>query len=310
MRRHAMTAPSRVSDLLAVHGWEAAGKTVPEGDALRTPVELPAGIEALLYVWDDETLARRAARVHELVGPVLFAVPEAIDSGPGWLVVGRPAGRPATQLFPSDPAARDLALLEPMRARGLVESLGNALRKLHSFPAQSVCGDILDEPGDAPRRWLTFSGWVAHHLEWFASDLRRRDFDDDTASHLAKSIADMRHELSAFHPRTPPSFCHGKLSLRHVWVDTAGREVVGLTGFDHAAWLPREADLAQLLWIEGLGAEETASRALYQGYGAARTMDVQRRERFFRRLVAFEALVGLKGEVLRTPRELIELSSG
>jgi hypothetical protein len=62
--------------------------------------------------------------------------------------------------------------------------------------------------------------------------------------------------------------------------------------------------------MEGIGHHETLARAFYRGYGAARTMDMQRRERFFRRLTAFEALVGeLRGVTELDDAALMELAS-
>ena len=296
----------RFQELADLHGLELEGEATSEGDARRVAAVTETGDAALLYVWEEELLASRAAEVHRTVGAQLFAVPEHIASGPGWLLVRRPDGVAATEFF-EDALGREFALTNE-RGIALAESLGNVLRKMHSLPTIAACGDFLEDAGEGPSRWLAFSGWVAHHLEWFSEDLRRRDFADETVEQLSKSIADMRHELSSFHPRTPPSVVHGKVSFRHVWVDRSGREIVGLTGFDRASYLPREADIAYLLWIEGFGAHDRLTRAFYQGYGAARTMDVQRRERFYRRLVAFEALFGFLGEVQRTPRELIELT--
>jgi len=101
---------------------------------------------------------------------------------------------------------------------------------------------------------------------------------------------------------------HGDVRAEHVWVDPDSREVLALTGFEHACFLPREADIAFLLWIDGIGRDDALTRAFYKGYGAARTMDVQRRERFYRRLVAFQALFGMKGEVALDEAELVGLT--
>lgn len=295
-----------ITDLVALHQWEQRSEAVVEGSATRAEVLLETGDEALLYRWSDETTAARAALVHDFAGAELFAVPQALHSGPGWVVVTRPDGVPASEVFGADATLGGLG----SAATELAGSLGNALRKLHNLPTPGSCGDVLEEvPDKSQCRWLTFSGWVANRLEFFVENLRTQQFTDGTVAELSTSIADMRHELSAFHPRTPPSTVHAKPSLAHVWVDKSGREVVAITGFEHASFLPRESDIAYLLWIEGLGADERAAKAFYQGYGAARTMDVQRRERFYRRLVSFEALSGMKGAVPRTAEELIALTS-
>ncbi len=288
-----------IPQIVELHGWELVSEPVTEGDADRAEVVLESGEPALLYWWSDGELAARAAWVHEHAGAELFSVPQRISSGPGWVAMQRPEGVPATELL-EGPS------VDPL----LAASLGKTLRKLHNLPAPSECGDVLEQlDGGAQARWLTFSGWVAHRLEIVSESLRGLELDEETSARLAATIADMRHELSAFHPRTPPSIVHGGPGLAHVWVDATGREVLALTGFGRAGLLPREADLAYLLWLEDYGTDDTVARALYQGYGAARTMDVQRRERFYRRLVALEAIVGLKGSVRLPLERLIELTS-
>ena len=106
------------------------------------------------------------------------------------------------------------------------------------------------------------------------------DLDESQRHHLLESLGDLRHELSAFHPRYPATICHGAVGLSRIWINDRA-EVVGLTGFDQAAFLPAETDLASFLWFEGLAMDEALVQAFYRGYGAARTMDVQRRERFY-----------------------------
>lgn len=293
-----MSAPTP-QDLIDQFGWDVRGDATTEGGAARVPVRTEAADDALLYVYEDEHIALRAGTAHTRAGEQLFAVPERLASGPGWLLVRQPPGRPLMEVLPE---------FEGHRAMVVLEHLGQVLRKLHQLPCEPFCGDIAD-PEAGGERWLTFSGYVAHQLEWFSENLRRRTFSDHDVEFLGTAIADLRHELSAFHPRNPACLCHGKLDLSHVWLDEGGREVVGLTGFEFAAQTPREADLAYLLWVGGVGRDDRLARALYDGYGAARTMDVQRRERFYRRLVAFQALFEAKGEVSATTEHLIALTS-
>ena len=292
-----MNSLAHADDLIAQYGWDVRGDATREGSADRVPITVESGAEALLYVYPNELIANRVTAAHRMVGAQLFAIPDRLASGPGWLVVQQPPGRPW----------RDVVTMNGEGARVVIESLGQVLRKLHQVPCEPFCGDVADEAVGA-ERWLTFSGYVAHHLEWFNENMRRREFDEPDIEALSSAIADLRHELSAFHPRNPACLCHGRLDFEHIWVDEAGREVVGITGFECAAQVPREADIAFLLWIVGIG-DERMIRAFYQGYGAARTMDVQRRERFYRRLVAFQALFGAKGEVAASPERLIALTS-
>lgn len=284
-------------DLIAQHSWTSRGASTLEGSGKRTPVTTEAGKDALLYTYETELTAARCAAAHRTAGEQMFAIPELLESGPGWLLVEQPEGTPMTEL----------GALQGERARPIVESIGSMLRKLHQIPVAPFCGDIADEL-DGGERWLTFSGYVAHHLEWFNEHLRKRDFEEPDAEALNAATADLRHELSAFHPRNPACLCHGRLAFEHIWVDEAGREVVGLTGFECAAQIPREADIAHLLWIAGVG-EDQLIRSFYEGYGAARTMDVQRRERFYRRLVAFQALFEGKGPITMSQERLIALTS-
>ena len=278
-----------IDDLIAQHGWEPDGdldapeRDVREGDATRRDVVTESGTRSLLYCWEDERMAARASYAD---------------------------GIPATSVLPGGDPLR-LTEVEPGRSRELASGLGMVVRKLHAVPVERKVGDLLepDPAYDEPTHWLTFSGYVAHQLEWFAEHLRQQEFADAKVTKLAASIGDLRHELSAFHPRNPVCVCHGQLSFEHVWLDESGREVIALTGFERAAVLPREADLAYLLWLEGLGRDRHLARAFYHGYGAARTMDVQRRERFYRRLVAFQALFDAKGDVRVSTEELMNLAS-
>lgn len=293
------------AELAALHGWELVEDAVATRDGHRAHIHLETGEPGLLLTWHDEDFAARAAWVHARAGSELFVIPDLLRSGPGWIVVEPPPGEPASDHIDVEAGFDGLA-----SARfEVAASLGHALRKLHNLPPPAGCGDVLDDTtGGAQTRWLTFSGWVAHQLERVAESLRTRGYDDDTVKSLLTSISDLRHELSAFHPRTPPGIVHGRIGIADLWLDAAGREVVALTGFGRARLVPREADIAYLLWIEDLGTDEKLARAFYGGYGAARTMDVQRRERFYRRLVAFEALAGMLGDVPRSRDELVTLT--
>jgi aminoglycoside phosphotransferase (APT) family kinase protein len=305
MPSEADNQPSVIESVVALHGWETTAEPSREGNAERVSVTLPDGQPALLYAWADEAGARRAAKVHEVVGAEIFAVPDCIDHGPRWVLVEHPEGAPA----PDALGVTSVEQLDLPRAREVASEVGEVLRKVHTVPSEKYCGDVLgDEPLSAGK-FLTFSGYVAHQLERFAENLRVQSFSEPEMERLQKSIADLRHELSAFHPRNPSGYCHGRPALEHVWLDQTGRSVVGLTGFDYAALLPREADLAYILWIGNFGRREAVARAFYDGYGAARTMDVQRRERFYRRLVAFQALFGQKGDVGVDAARLIELTT-
>lgn len=271
-----------------------------EGEAMRLRVRTAAGEEALLYQWGSERAAARAIRVFggADLGDQLFAVPDLLDGDvPGrWALVRHPEGEPLTR-FLEQRGAASLAALDPTRARAMCESLGVLLRKLHSLDASGLFGEI-PPPGHDPvhpglATFHTFNGWVAGRLERYAEALNAHaTLDEEQRLSCRQYLGDLRHELSAFHPRHAASLQHGSLSEDHLWISPSGHEVVALTGFERARYLPAEADLAHLLWIEGMvRSDEGSLRALYRGYGAARTMDVQRRERFYRRLAAFDILL-------------------
>lgn len=301
-----MDQTQKARELGALHGFDILGDTVDEGGSYRTPVELESGDAALLYCYETELEARRATRAHDIdFAAQLFVVPELIESGTDWILVEMVEGRNLADEFGDDVA---LTSLPAGRARAIVAGIGNTLRKLHMLEVDGY-GDILSE-SEGGQRFLTFSGWAAKQLESFTEIVRTRGFDDEVVTSLTASIADLRHELAAHHPRSPAWFSHGRVGLEHVWTDEAtGRELVGLTGFHHAATLPREVDIANLLWIAGAGSDDTLVRSFYSAYGAARTMDVQRRERFFRRLAAFLALSGFRGPTRFTDDELVGLTS-
>lgn len=258
---------------------------------------------ALLYLWDTQEDAARAidAVAHEALGMHIFAIPEPVQFSKQdrWLLLEHPDGvRLNTWL--EEQGTKTIADLPLSQSLSLLESLGVLLRKLHSIDAGGVVGDICaisqERGNQLPTGCFhTFNGWVASKLEQFTETLNHAsNLDQDQRLSCLKYLGDLRHELSSFHPRHPAVFSHGFLKLENLWVSqSAGDiEVIAMTGFDQACFLPAEADLAKLLWIEGLATlDDTLIRAFYRGYGAAHTMDVQRRERFYRRLAAFDVLL-------------------
>jgi aminoglycoside phosphotransferase (APT) family kinase protein len=277
-------------------GWTVESQAI-EGNATRLHV-VKDQTRALLYVFDDPVLAARMAWSHRPDRAAqLFSVPEVIDSAECWCLIQPINGITISALMERSN--------ESVVTQELARELGELLRKLHStnLSTESVFGDTLPTGS----RWLTFNGYVAAQFERFAEDVRTLDLDDETTTAIMGSIGQIRQELASFHPRSPTTLVHGKIDFQHIWVDEHARNVVAVTGFDTSAILPAEVDLAWLLWIKGFDADELA-RSLYRGYGAARTMDVQRRERFFRRLVAFHALYGDFGNVSVDRDRLVKLA--
>ncbi len=275
------------------------GAPEAEGSALRQLV-LHNDERAILYVFQSAEVAERVAYCHHVdVGAQLFVVPERIDSGERWCLLKHIQGVPLSTWL----VTHENHFSKP-DGNALIQDMGEQVRKVHStLGSVGYFGDLLDES----KRWLTFNGYVASAFESYAEDVRTLGLDDVTELAVAKAIGEMRHELASFHPRSPTVLCHGKLAFEHIWVSDSGREITGLTGFEHACAMPPEVDVAWLLWIEKFQSSEDAIRGLYRGFGAARTMDVQRREIFYKRLIALHALYGGLGGVHTPVAALVEL---
>ncbi len=274
------------SDIANQNKFELSGDVVTDGLADRANVCLDDGRDGLLFVWDDEVLADRAAWLHSPERAQLFVVPELLLRGPHWCVLEGIDGVRVADILAEDPE-----WIETAQGMGIIRQLGQTLRKIHSGNAAEHFGDVLED-GET---WMTFNGYVAAHLEVFAEKARTIGLDDDIVHGLLGAIGQARHELASFHPRGPSCLVHGMPSFDHVWVNEESTSLVGLTGFEHAALLPAELDIAWAMWIGGIAKDDLMIRALYRGYGAARTMDVQRRERFYRRFVGLLSLFGAVG---------------
>lgn len=302
---------ARLQAVLAGKPWQPIEEPSVEGRGVRVRVQLDDEQRtALLYVWSDSHLADRVAWAHHGArAAILFAVPELLDAGSTWCLLDDIEGMPLAAYL-NEVGASTVAALDDERAHGLAREAGELARKLHEIEVPHEFGDVLDADRDGNLgRWKTFNGYFAHRLEHFAVQIRHRDFDEDVRSHLLATIGELRAELAAFHPRHAPSLNHGAFGPQHFWVDTSGRVITGLTGFEQARLLPPEADLARLLWLDGLALDDGLVRAFYAGYGAARTMDLQRRERFYRRVAALEALVESAGRRRLTEAALVALTS-
>lgn len=299
---------SSLAEVVQAQGWTLLEPAASEGAAQRARVEQADGQRGLLYVWPERAPWANAQLVASPAwAGQLFAVPD-----------GRWSSEPERALLVEDveglPLDRWLAtqqhrsLGEHPLAEHLLEQLGVLFRKLHSLSAPELHFGPVAAPDGAPTR--TFSGYVASTLERAQSALSELPELEAQHQRLVEWISDLRYELSSFHPRHPASLNHGAPSLATLWVDPVGPELIALTGFGQATFLPAEADVAALLWL-GLGGRlsEVQIRAFYKGYGAARTMDVQRRERFYRRYVALLALTGQLGATSLSREALLELAS-
>lgn len=308
-----------ITTLAQTLALEARAEPEKEGRSVRLDVLTQDGHRALLYLWpDDRSVARVIHSHHEDLTGQLFAAPNLLKSSreQRWTLHERPDGVPLRSWMRAN-GVDSLAHIDASSKRHLFESMGVLARKLHSLGSNGLFGEIPDledtsgeHPTAADDTWHTFNGWVARALDGFSRALDARENAWSGSLSLKESLGDLRHELSAFHPRHPAVLAHGAFGPEHMWVDEKGAEVIALTGFDMARFLPAEADVANILWLEDMIASDLAVAAFYKGYGAARTMDVQRRERFYRRLAAFEALLGeRRGESLPVDeKELVKLA--
>ncbi|MGM0557446.1 MAG: phosphotransferase family protein [Myxococcota bacterium] len=302
----------RLEEIIEQKSWAAVGESGSRPDGAYALVDHGGEKLGVLWVYPSRARAVRARVAHSAeYASQLFAVPPAVESGEDWCLVESQDGI-AFSDFLTSKGVDSLAELGRESRILLAKGAGTLARKLHEIEVESAYGDLLDEDYADLRgfagRWLTFNGYCAARLEHFAEEIRQLDFDEESRSTLLKSIGDLRNELSAYHPRHPPALTHGDFTWANMRVSEDGKEIVGLMNFSHARLLPPEADLARLLWLDGLAASEGEVRAFYDGYGAARTMDLQRRERFYRRLAAFEALLDETGATELPDSELVRLT--
>lgn len=286
--------------LISQNGWELVSPVTEVGRSLRARVKTTER-QALVFWFEEEKLAKRVAWAHELEHAAqLFAVPELLDSGKQWVLLEDIKGEPLSQYLDGVHAS----LLGYKGASHLLQELGELARKLHAmFPEISFYGD----PSDPNAQWLTFNGYVASRLEEWAEHVRSLGLEDDGVQVVSKVIGDLRQELASFHPRSLTTICHRCLSPDHIWVSENAKDIVGLTGFENCAALPPEMDLAWILNVESVAESDDLVRHLYRGYGAARTMDVQRREYFYARVVALEALYARPPEIHGNVENLLRL---
>ena len=294
---------STIDSALEASQTTQVSEPVTEGSSTRIAVEGEGNVPHFLYVFERDEHFEIALGSHQFLGDHLFAVPEVEAHGDRWMLIERRSTKTVANLIQEKGGTK----LSDLGRRGttLAAEMGTVLAKLHNVPVDPRFGHpTRKERGFS---YLTFSGYVAAQLEEIQEEFRKRGFDESTSRQLATSVSDLRHELASFHPRTPTSWTHGRPGVEHFWVDEESYDIVALTGFEHSRLLPREADIASFLFIDGLIDDESMIRSLYQGYGAARTMDVQRRERFYRRLIALSALSGSLGDLRQNQDALLAL---
>lgn len=273
-----------------------------EGSAFRLAVS--QGEQTLqIYGFEDSSLFEVAKASHEVLSHHLFAIPELVDHGVDWFAIDCGQSKPVSEVL----TMRGHETLGDLGRSGhtIAHAIGTVLAKLHNVPVIAKFGDPTER--EDVKRFLTFSGYVASRLERYHDAVRRRAYSEARVQDLSKAIADLRQELASFHPRTPTSWIHGNPGVESFWVHPETFELTAMTGWEHSCLLPREADITSLLFLDDWVESDGAVKSLYHGYGAARTMDVQRRERFYRRFFALGALTGHLGNGRLDEDRLFEL---
>ena len=273
--------------LLGALGFDVLGVLSPASSAHACyRVRTPAGHLRLWTRWPTGTHIARAAAA-ALLTLDLPHIPRLLESSQTdrWTLHDLPQGVPLWQVL----KAQDLRSVEGLgesQKSALLHSLGQLLAQVHAQPAPPHCVGELPRPHAAPAT----RSLHGHLSEW----LGRQDERHEEVVRLGAMA--LRHELRAFHPTTPCVLTHGAIGAQSVWVDEQTMEVSALCGWGEARVLPRAAEFAYLVGMEqgfeGLGPR--ALKQLYASYGMARTMDMERRERFFLKVVIMEVLCGVR----------------
>ena len=183
-------------------------------------------------------------------------------------------------------ATLDFEDLGDASAFSLFHSLGRRLREVHGLRCAARFGDHL-----YGTTYRTFNGFMA--AEFGALGARFRRLEDGVQRDRAMElIAELRHELSGFHPYGRSCWTVGRLSPERIAIRTTPREVVGFLDFGSAALRPPEYDLASMRAEGVLASHPRAERGFWKGYDAALTRDLERRILYFERLIALEKVLG------------------
>lgn len=199
----------------------------------------------------------------------------------GWALVRIASGRPAA-------AAWDVA--SPDERVRLARQIGALVGEVQGRVASKRYGEVEASEGGTFLTWSAkLNALLTRHRAQAellpAGD--RRDVIELGLEHLER-------QLRVFHPRADATLVTRALTLDHVWVNEAGGvlDCVGWLAMDEAVLAPGEYDFAYLFWLDRFEGDARLIGAFYQGYGMARTMDVRRRERVYRTLVALDVLLG------------------
>lgn len=197
--------------------------------------------------------------------------------------------------FQSDGGVSPLVPLSALMAQGLsplklgrvIEELGRWLRALHDLPSPGGFGDPDNQP-----RLQTINAFLSETFADLAQGLTAQGMLDETRLQI---LADLRNELSSFHPHGRTSWTLGRITPERLAMDPTAGSIVAALDLGQASLRPPEWDLAALRVSEILPPRSLMERSFFRGYGAALTRDLERRVDYFERLLRLLKLVTYDG---------------
>ena len=167
--------------------------------------------------------------------------------------------------------------LPPLKLTRVLEELGRWLRALHDLPSPDGFGDPEAEP-----RLQTINAFLSQTFAEMTQELTEREALNEEK---LQSLADLRNELSGFHPHGRTSWTLGRITPGRLAVDPTTGAIVAFMDLGQISLRPPEWDLAALRVSRLLPARSLSERAFFRGYGAALTRDLERRVHYFERLL-------------------------
>ena len=236
--------------------------------------------------WPDDEQARRAAhRIDDTalarrIFPFELADAPEID---GLTVVAQDV-RPLSALLYDG--------VTPVRHHRTLEELGRWLRALHDLSAPAGFGDPESQP-----RLQTINAFLAARFVTISQDLPDTNGLHEEALH---HLADLRNELSAFHPHGRSTWTVGRIDADRIAIHPKTGAIAGILDPGMVSLRPPEYDLAALRAFGVLSSSSLAARAFWRGYGAALTRDLERRIAYFERLIDLERQLGCPADLPTT----------
>jgi hypothetical protein len=179
--------------------------------------------------------------------------------------------------------------LSPVQHHRVLEELGRWLRALHDLPAPEGFGDPEGQP-----RLQTINAFLAARFVALSQRLSEREELHLDALPL---LADLRNELSSFHPHGRSTWTIGRLTTDRLAIRPGTRTIAGVMDLGLLSLRPPEVDLAALQISGVLPKRPLAARAFWRGYSAALTRDLARRIDYFARLFSLELQLECAGHL-------------